>query len=264
MASSGDYSFNQNCYQIITGAMRLIGAIQTGETPPAEEYEDALAALNGLVTHWQASGIHVWSEVDAILLLQPGQISYQIGPGSPDQCYYSKDWVDGMQLPGGVPPTTTLPRPLRVPAARRYHFGISGGQSIETPMAVLSRIDYGAVPNKTTPGVPTQFFFDPKLVLAEMYVWPAPRDTSDAIKFTCQRPLQDFTTQRDTADLPIEWISTLRFNLALELAPEYDCPAERFQIITQMATQKLLMCQAWDREPESVYFGLENFPATRN
>lgn len=264
MTTSSDYSWNPSTYAIITGALRLIGAIQTGETPPAEEYEDALASLNGLIKHFQASGIHVWSEIDAILLLQPNQTRYEIGPGSADQCFYSKDWTDDMRLPGGPPTPSPLPRPLKVPAARRYRFAPPGGTPIETPMGVLSRLDYAALPNKTNTGTPTAFFFDPQLGRAVMHIWPAPISTDDAIRFTAQRPIEDFDTQRNTADVPVEWISCLRFNLAVELALEYDVPAERFQLLTALAGQKVAACMAWDREPESVYFGLQSAPDWRN
>lgn len=324
MATSGDYSFNLPSYKIIHGAARLVSAIQTGETLPSDEYEDMLDALNGMVTHWQASGIHVWSETDATLFLQPGQISYQLGLGSVDRCCATKDWsetalaiaaasgaaaitvasvagitsgnhigiwldsgtifwttVNGAPVGNAVNLTQTLPgsataqawvvsytqdmvRPLRVPAARRYQFAPPGGHPIETPLGVLSRIDYGFVPNKTTPGMVTQFFYEPTLIFGTMHIWPAPADNRSAVMFTAQRPLQDFLTQRDTADLPQEWISTLRFNLALEISPEYDIEPQRFQILQAMAAEKLAACQAWDREPQSVYFGLQAYPATRD
>lgn len=323
MTTSGDSSFNSNTFEIITGAGRLLSAIQTGETLPADEYDDALKALNGLTKLWQASGIHVWAEIDCTLFLQPGQIRYLLGTGSPDHATESANWVQttlsataaasassvtlnsttgvapGYQigiwmdagtvfwttvngalvgstanlttpLPSqassgaqGVSYATPLVRPLKVPAGRRYQFSTAGGQPIETPMVVMSRIDYANVPNKTTPGTPTQFFFDPQLNLAVMNIWPAPANDTVAMKFTAQRPLQDFVTQADTADLPQEWISTLRYNLAVELAPEYDCPAQRFQMIKGLADEKLAMCKAWDREPESVMFGVAYDPTSR-
>lgn len=323
MASSGDYSFNPNTYSIITGALRLIGAIQTAETPPAEEYEDAMAALNGLITHFQATGIHVWSEEEVTLFLQPGAGYYEIGYGSPDHCCLSNAWgqttlpfgaaagatsitvADASFITGGnhvgtirdsgalfwtqasanptgnvVPLAQGLPgaaapgsivvsyaqpmvRPLRVPAARRYRLS-PDGHGIETPMGVMARLDYANIPNKQNQGVPTAFFFDPELGRAIMKIWPTPSTSLEAVKFTAQRPLQNFTTQRDTADIPVEWISCLRFNLAVELAPEYDVPAERFQVISAMAQQKYAVCSTWDREPQSVYFGLESFPAVRD
>ena len=86
MASSGTYTWNPSTYSIITGSLRLLSAIQTGEIPPDDEYQDALDALNGLTKHWQASGIHVWAEQDCTLFFQPGQYQYQLGQVSPDIC----------------------------------------------------------------------------------------------------------------------------------------------------------------------------------
>lgn len=323
MTTSGVSTFNPNTFEIITGAARLLSAIQTGETLPDDEYDDALKALNGLTKLWQASGIHVWAEIDCTLFLQPGQIRYLLGTGSPDHAVESANWTQtstsapgntgdatltlaaagtiatGYQIgiwldagtmfwttvngaPSGniVTLATVLPsqassgaqvvyyatgliRPLKVPAGRRYQFSVPGGQPIETPMVVMSRIDYANVPNKTTPGTPTQYFFDPQLNLAVMNIWPAPSNDTVAMKFTAQRPLQDFVTQANTSDLPQEWVSCLRFNLAVELAPEYDCPAERFTIIKGLAEEKLAMCKAWDREPESVMFGVAYDPTSR-
>jgi hypothetical protein len=158
---------------------------------------------------------------------------------------------------------TALVRPLKVPAARRYLFAAPDGTPIEIPMSVMSRIDYGNVPNKTTPGVPTQYFFDPQLGLAVMNIWPAPSDNLSAVKFTAQRPLQDFINQANNADLPVEWISTLRYNLAVELAPEYDCPTQRFQMIKALADEKMEMSRSFDREPEPVLFGVSYDPSSR-
>lgn len=331
MASSGDYSWNSSTYQIITGALRLLSAIQTGEEPPADEFTDALSSLNGLITHWQASGIHVWSEVECILFLQPNQRSYRIGSGTADHICAASDWMQtyltataaaaatsvtvaattGMDnailnndwigvvvqtapqsvfwtrvsgvagnvvsLAAGLPAqaatgsrvlsyTTDLVRPLKIPAARRLVYAGNNGVPgrIETPTSIYSRLDYGAVPNKDTPGEVTAFFYDPQLGQGIMNVWPSPVDANQGLTFTAQRPLQDFTSQRDNADLPVEWISTLRYNLAVELAPEYDITAERFQMIKLMAGEKLETCKGWDREPESVYFGLQQYPAMRN
>lgn len=328
MTTSGNYDFSLNTYQIIVGALRLINALQSGEVPPDDEYDDALKALNGMVKLWQASGIHVWCETDYTLFLQPGQIQYSIGASSTDHVAFTSDWVQtattatrtaaatsipvssiagiangdqiGIWLDSGVIYWTTvsgtpsgltvtlaagLPsqalsgaqvvaytdnavRPLRVPAGRRYTYTStnSAQQAISTPMSVFSRIDYwNSTTNKTNPGTPTQFFYDPmRGPLGQMNVWPNPNSPIYCMQFTGQRPLQDFVGQADTADFPEEWVSALRFNLARELAPEYDCPPQRFEMVTTLATEKFTMCSMWDREVESVYFGLEGFPASRN
>lgn len=338
-ASTGTYSWNLNTYQIIAGALRLLGAIQTGETVGADEYADSLEALNALTKHWQSTGIHVWSEMDSVLFLQPGQFRYVIG--SEQDLHGVSDhatdgwgqgtlafaavagatalvltsvvnvgvitprqaigiWLDagttfwttvegltgntvslGAALPSAAKAgqlvvwyNNALVRPLRVMAARRYQWNV-GGTPIETPMMVMSRLDYANTPNKSTPGTPTQFFYDPSISggpqwdniarpgQSIFYVWPAPQNNLSAVRFTAQRPLQDFTTQANLADLPQEWISTLRYNLAVELAPEYDCNPQRFEMLKLLAMEKLDTSKMWDREPEPIRFGVSAYPASR-
>jgi hypothetical protein len=340
MTSTGTYSATLNTYQIISGALRLLGAIQTGETVEADEYSDSLEALNALTKFWQSTGIHVWSEVDCHLFLNAGQTRYVL-QGDPtvdasvlthatvtagyaqtsltstaasgatsiavasNSNFAAGRWA-GVWLDSGVTSwarvvsvsgttifldtalaghatsgaqvssyVADLYRPLRVPAARRYQYAAAGAVPIEVPLMVMSRIDYANVPNKATPGIPTQYFYDPSMNAGSQaaysntpgqsvfYVWPAPSNNQNAIRFTAQRPLQDFTTQANTADLPQEWISTLRYNLAVELAPEYDCAPQRFQMIKLLAEEKLATSMAWDREPESVMFGVSMYPASR-
>jgi hypothetical protein len=40
------------------------------------------------------------------------------------------------------------------------------------------------------------------------------------------------------------------------MAPEFDCPPPRWQMINQMATEKLDLIQSYDREPEPILFGM--------
>ena len=57
---------------IITRSLRLINAIEAGETPSSEDAVDGLAALNEMVNGWENAGIHIgWSNVgqDAELLV---------------------------------------------------------------------------------------------------------------------------------------------------------------------------------------------------
>lgn len=42
---------------IVTRSLRLIGAIESGETPSAEDAQDALAALNDMLHGWAKEGV---------------------------------------------------------------------------------------------------------------------------------------------------------------------------------------------------------------
>lgn len=149
---------------------------------------------------------------------------------------------------------TKLQRPLRVPHARRVDLS----SSLETTMTpALSRLDYRSIPNKQGTGIPTQFYYDPQLGNGLLHVWPIATDSENAINFTFYRPIEDFDAQGNTPDLPQEWINTLVYLLAVDLAPEYDLPPPRFAMLKAEANEKLDRVSGWDREPESVYFGVD-------
>ncbi len=317
MATSNTYSFNYGRDQIIRAAYRKIGAIEAGEIPSAEMTLDGADALNMMVKEWEATGIHVWEEVEGVLFLQPGQIQYTISPISADYStqggYASTSvvsiagtalvvssatgiglnyligimsssnvlfWttvagISGTNITltaaptfpvsGGVAVYAYAPgnsatsvgigiKPLRIPQGRRLYLS----SNIFTSMMPMSRKDYYDQPNKNSPGTITQFYFSPRLVTGQLSVWPSPPDSSSAFEFTWLRPIQDFDSAGDTPDLPAEWVSTLVFNLAIELAPEYGVPAEVYQMVKTAAAEKLDRLMGWDREDTSVYFGVDN------
>lgn len=315
MTTSGTATFNFNRDQIIKSSLRKIGAIASGETPDANTVQDCSDQLNMLVKALNATGLHIWTETEAILFLQPNQVSYTLGSGTSDHC---ADMTQGytattlsaaaatsatsisvtsatgfaasynvgivldsgsifwttesgassgttITLAGGLTGSaasgnavyvyqTDIIRPLRIVSGRRFNFS----SAIDTPMIAMSRIDYRNLPNKTNTGVATQFFYDPRggaNTQGVISVWPAPADVTNAVKFTWWRPVQDFTSSANTPDLPQEWLDALVWNLAYKMAPEYDCPPQRYAMLKEQAAVSLDLVMGWDREPESYLFG---------
>lgn len=78
MATSGSSDFNRTRDELIKAAYRKIGAIRATQTPNAQMITDGAEALNGLVKHWQGKGIHVWTETEATLFPQAGQVKYAV------------------------------------------------------------------------------------------------------------------------------------------------------------------------------------------
>lgn len=162
---------------------------------------------------------------------------------------------------------TPLMRPLRVPEGRRYLYS----SRIETPLIPLARFDYDYLPNKYNTGTVTQFFYDPQTgegayaaPVGLMNVWPTPNNNTSGLRFVSQRPIQDFATLANIPDFPSEWLAALRWNLAVELAPEYDVPADRFDRIKAQADMWFGRASAWDREPEAILFGCASEPGYRS
>jgi hypothetical protein len=167
------------------------------------------------------------------------------------------------------PYSATLPRPLRIPAGRRYIYqgaagGAVAGQPNEIPLVPMSRLDYAAQPNKQNTGAVTQFFYDPQYdPVGVVYCWPTPQDDSSALKFTSQRQLQDIDVLTNLVDFPKEWINAITWSLALEIAPEFDVSADRYAILEKQAARWFDMASAWDRETGSVLFGFAKDPQYR-
>jgi len=310
MTTSPDFTYNRD--QIIRRALRLAGAIQSGETPGAQENQDAIDALNALVSEWQASGLHLWKESEGVLFLQPNQIQYGLGGTTTDQAAITSTinastttaalaigaiaiplasvsgivagdkfgvmlstnvlfWSTVSSIVGQtVTIANALPvavnsgaqtydytnriiRPLRIIDARRYYIP----STIETPLMLISRLDYRELPNKSNQGVVTQLFYDPQLSTGSAWIWPAPPDSLSRINFTWMEPIFNFNTAADQPDFPVEWYNCLVWNLAKEVMLEYDVPVQRAQMIALRAKESLDLVSGFDREPESYFFGVD-------
>lgn len=183
--------------------------------------------------------------------------------------------------------TTPLIRPLRLYGGRRYNYL----SKIDTPMQIWARLDYESQPNKYTPGVQTAFFYDPQTSptafgasqqgSALLNLWPNPSNNQFGFRFTAQRPIATLADLTSAADFPVEWQNAIVFNLAMDLWPEYGTEpvasskaggasplmqSPRFttyQVVQIQAQEKLRKAQGWDRESESVMFGVAWTPGQR-
>jgi hypothetical protein len=152
--------------------------------------------------------------------------------------------------------TSNIVRPLKVVDGRRSN--ISSG--LDTPLKMYARADYQALPNKTLNGQINFAFYDAQLTTAYLNIWQPLATVTDLFRFTWHRPLHNFDVASNAPDLPDEWIQTLAFNLAWVMAPEYDVPPDRFQMIMAMAAKFLDEVGGFDRENESLMMGVDTSP----
>jgi hypothetical protein len=78
MATSGSSNFDATRDEIIKAAYRKLNVIRSTQTPNAQLITDGAFALNAVVKHLQARGIHVWTVTEATLFPQPGQVKYAV------------------------------------------------------------------------------------------------------------------------------------------------------------------------------------------
>jgi hypothetical protein len=66
---------------IISRALKDIGALAAGETPTPEEAQDAFDMLNDMLDQWSNEDMMTYYKTEIVFPITPGQTQYTIGPG---------------------------------------------------------------------------------------------------------------------------------------------------------------------------------------
>lgn len=178
--------------QFVNSALRLIGVIDSGETPSTAESDDAFAALNQLLANWSAAGVPVY-QVSRDVLPLTGAASYTIGAG-------------------GTIPTA---RPVKIKSAQVA----SGG--VTFPVQVVTSEIWTRVKDQTRTGkFADELYYDGGYPLGTIALWPNP-PTGSSLELYSLKPLTAFGSLTETVNLPPGYEHALRFALAQALAPEY-------------------------------------------
>lgn len=209
---------------LIRASLRVIGAVATGETPPAEELNDGLQALNLMLDGWFGRKTMVYAVTRESFALTVGKGSYTIGSGG------DFDTV----------------RPVRIESAL-----LRDTSNIDHQVKVYSREEYNRVSSKTAQGRPTELYFHPAYPAATVYLDSVP-SAAYTLHLDSWKPFTKFTGLDTEVTLPPAYERALKFNLAVETAPEYGAsiPAEVFGLAEESK-----------RDVESLNASLEVTPA---
>jgi hypothetical protein len=214
---------------ILTGAMRAIGALGQGDTPTGQEEQDGWAVLNQLVDSWQTFVLTFLVQKREVFALVAGTSTYTIGPG-------------------GVFDTT---RPLKIDGAGLIYQ--TANPTIEIPLAIITDDQYEALLVKgLISTLPTQLYYNATAPLGTVFLWPTPSAVNQLALYSGQlfEQFNGFTTQYD---LPPAYARALRWNLAKELAPEYGRLETGFYpIIEKNAADTLALVKAANVKPSDL------------
>jgi hypothetical protein len=239
MTTSGTTTFNPTRNQIIYGALRLVGAYEAGNQPRSIQVVNAAEALDMMLKSWQRDGF-LWLKQTVYITLVAAQSAYTIGPASTDTV--TTDAV-------GAVPFTQRPSRVFFPARRT----ISSGYEVPL-VGPISRQEYMSLSNKATPGTPNQVYYDPRINSGALYVWPVPTSVGDQVVLTADRTIEDIGDEEKTLDIPPEDIRTVKWNLALELAPEYGMKASDRDRLEKFALMMKQKTDIFNTDDAPVYF----------
>ena len=182
---------------LIKGSLRLIGAIETGETPDAEESSDALIILNQLLESLSLSTQGVFNQPTQTFNLVASQSTYTIGSGG----------------------NFNTVAPVTISDAYTIQNGIS------YPVEVISQERYDAIGNKTQQSTyPLYLLYQNTAPLGSVILWPVPSAVVQLIINISAQFAQIPLLATAITTWPIGAARMIRYALALELAEEYGSP----------------------------------------
>lgn len=231
MSTSGSYNYSINRDTLIAAAFRVLGVFNDDAPAPQTDINNAVQALNLMIKQWMSRGYPLWCVATVTVPCTNGVNTYTLGPSG----------------------TVVTPRPLRCISGRLQYTSTSG---LEVPLIQLSRQEWEILGQKSSTGTVNSFYYDPQTIngVIHLYVTPDATQTGNNVLLTVQRPLQDMINAGDDFDFPIEWLDSLKYNLASEMVDEYDILEQKANRIIQRAEKLRENMFDWSVEEASTFF----------
>jgi hypothetical protein len=216
MATSGTVAFQPNVEEIITEAFERCGLdpqVQTGDRAVS-----ARRSLNLLFSEWANRGINYWAVEQQTLTLVNGTESYALPVGT-------IDLIDAV---------------------------VRDSSQTDTSDQIINRVsiaDYNQLPNKTSPGKPSQYMLD-KQYTPVAYFWQVPDRDTYSMVYWAIRQLEDVTASNQDADIPYRWNECICAGLASKISLKY--ANEKFQILNEMYERAFAFAAASDNDGVSL------------
>jgi hypothetical protein len=112
--------------------------------------------------------------------------------------------------------TTIINRPIDIYDATRRR-----SADDEILIEVVSDDRYFEQFDKYTEGTTLQVYYDPTITNGTLYVWRPSNVSNQQLRLSARMPIDIFKGTDTDADFPDEWIRCLKFNLAVEVYPEF-------------------------------------------
>jgi len=188
---------------LISAALRKLGVLAAGETLQGNDAVDALEAFNGMLESWRLEGLMSHASTFQNVSWAAAVPSKTIGSG------------------GDVSAT----RPVDVLAA------VWEVNNVTYPIDLIDGTDWLELDPDDLTGTPECLFFDAAYPLGVLKIWPIP-DNAGTLKIQSPYPFAAYALG-DTISLPPGLERAITYNLAIELAPEYQI--EPSQVVVALA-----------------------------
>jgi hypothetical protein len=184
MATSGSRDFNIDVGEIIEEAYERCGLeVRTGY-----DARTARRSLNLMFADWANRGINMWTVAQGTITLTQGQATQTL----------TADVVDVLEV-----------------VLRR--------SNTDFEVERISRGEYATLPNKTTQGRPSQFWFN-RQIEPVINLWAVPDNSTDQLIYYYVQRIEDADALVNTTDMPFRFypcmVAGLAYYIAMKKAPE--------------------------------------------
>ena len=177
MRTSGSRDFDLDFAELAEEAYERCGL----EYRTGYDARTARRSLNLMFADWANRGVNLWTVKQGTQALTSGTATYTL-----NRCY--SDLLEVVLRRSGT----------------------------DYNLSRMSRSDYMSLPNKTTQGRPSQFFFN-RQITPEITLWATPENSTDTLVFYYIQRIEDVDTLANTTDAPLGfcrvwllvWLTTL-------------------------------------------------------
>jgi hypothetical protein len=223
MATSNSINLSLTANEVIEYALRKINVLPEGQSAPASMSSRALRELEVMLKEWMKYPA-IWRRKESYISLLAATSGYNLNP-----------------------------RPYRI---IRVRYRNSSGHDL--PMYEMTHEEYYDLPNKTSAGTPTAWFFDPQRGTSSLFVWPLIASvTTETLRVTHQRRIEDIDSVDNEVDVDQEHLSTVGYNLAARIADDYGKAGPHIDRIIARAEEMKKDMMDGDR-PNSIRFVPDN------
>lgn len=206
MSTSGIRNFDLSIAEIIEEAYERCGLeVRTGY-----DAETARRSLNLMFADWSNRGVNLWTVRSATQALTQGTSAYTL----------NKHTVDILQI-------------------------VLNRDGTDYEMDQISRANYATIPNKTTQGRPSQYYFDRK-ISPIINVWATPENSTDTLTYYYIQQMEDADYLYNNVEAPLRFypcmVAGLAYYMAMKRAPD------RLQILKSVYEEEFARASDMDQD----------------
>ncbi len=206
MATSGTRNFDLSIAEIIEEAYERCGLeVRTGY-----DAETARRSLNLMFADWSNRGVNLWTVRSTTQALTQGTSAYTL----------SKHTVDILQV-------------------------VLNRDGTDYEMDRISRDNYATIPDKTTQGRPSKYYFN-RSISPVLNVWATPENSTDTLTYYYIQQMEDADYLYNNVEAPLRFypcmVAGLAYYMAMKRAPD------RLQILKAVYEEEFARASDMDQD----------------